>query len=445
MACMIMILEYLRNQKVLHRDIKPENIIFDENGYVYLTDFGIGKIYKSDNSGDFSGTPGYLSPEVLNGKHHSFQSDYFSLGIIAYELMFGKRPYRSTNKKQYKEEVLAYKIILTQDNNKYNWSIDGLDFINGLLTRNQDRRLGAHDIEELKTHKWFKNFDFASLFRKEIESPLLKYIDLKDNFNEKYCNQAEVIDNETKNRYSTYVNKESFISLFIGFTYMNSSPDENKQNYSTSMNNERNTTSTEKGINNIKDNRVRNTSSNNMKSLKHTNSIFVVEQEYKKILPLPQKHQCFLRSQSSANLLPKQNSMIHSSVSTSNINNSIEKETYKIGKTLLHNNTNNIQVQKKFSPLTIRKRLLSINDEKDKNNLRKLHTQNKNKKDFLYRNNLPIIIDNNNDYQKQFALNKCQSNSRLNSNDFHYKFNSKDGYVQKEKIKLPKIKKKIKH
>ena len=423
MACMIMILEYLRNQKVLHRDIKPENIIFDEIG-------------------DFSGTPGYLSPEVLNGKHHSFQSDYFSLGIIAYELMFGKRPYRSTNKKQYKEEVLAYKIILTQDNNKYNWSIDGLDFINSLLTRSQDRRLGAHDIEELKTHKWFKNFDFASLFRKEIESPLLRYIDLKDNFNEKYCNQAEVIDNETKNRYSTYVNKESFISLFIGFTYMNSLPDENKQNYNTSINNERNTTSTEKGINNIKDNRVRNTSSNNMKSLKHTNSIFVVEQEYKKILPLPQKHQCFLRSQSSANLLPKQNNMIHSSVSTSNINNSIEKETYKIRKTLLHNN-NNIQVHKKFSFSTVRKRLLNINDEKDKNNLRELHSQNKTKKDCMYRNNLPIIIDNSNGYHKQ--LNKCQSNSRLNSNDFHYKFNSKDGDVQKEKIKLPKIKKKIKH
>jgi hypothetical protein len=89
--------------------------------------------------------------------------------------------------------------------------------------------------------------------------------------------------------------------------------------------------------------------------------------------------------------------------------------------------------------------LLSINDEKDKNNLRELHSQNKNKKDFIYRNNLPIIIDNNNDYHKQFTLNKCQSNSRLNSNDFHYKFNSKDGYVQKENIKLPKIKKKIKH
>ena len=67
-----MALEYLADNNILHRDIKPENLVFDDKGYLRLTDFGIARVYRVENSKDTSGTPGYMgiylniAPEVLN-------------------------------------------------------------------------------------------------------------------------------------------------------------------------------------------------------------------------------------------------------------------------------------------------------------------------------------------------------------------------------------------
>ena len=62
---MILSLEYLHSKNILHRDVKPENLVFDEEGYLKLTDLGIGRFKKPDNSKDTSGTPGYMAPEVM--------------------------------------------------------------------------------------------------------------------------------------------------------------------------------------------------------------------------------------------------------------------------------------------------------------------------------------------------------------------------------------------
>lgn len=62
---MVVGLEYMHNENVIHRDIKPENIVMEENGYLRITDMGIARILKADNSQDTSGTPGYMAPEVM--------------------------------------------------------------------------------------------------------------------------------------------------------------------------------------------------------------------------------------------------------------------------------------------------------------------------------------------------------------------------------------------
>ena len=67
---------------------------------MHLTDFGIGKM-NNDSSNDGCGTPGYMSPEVSSGLPQSFQADFFSMGIIGYEFMFGKRPYHTSNRRAY--------------------------------------------------------------------------------------------------------------------------------------------------------------------------------------------------------------------------------------------------------------------------------------------------------------------------------------------------------
>lgn len=64
-ACLVHGLEFVHNVGIIHRDIKPENLVFDNSGYVRITDFGIARIWKPENNMDTSGTPGYMAPEVM--------------------------------------------------------------------------------------------------------------------------------------------------------------------------------------------------------------------------------------------------------------------------------------------------------------------------------------------------------------------------------------------
>ena len=89
-ACIVLGLEYIHNNSILHRDIKPENLVLDDKGYVRITDFGIAKLYQKENSSETSGTPGYMSPEVMCAQNHTIAVDYFALGVMGYEFMNGR-------------------------------------------------------------------------------------------------------------------------------------------------------------------------------------------------------------------------------------------------------------------------------------------------------------------------------------------------------------------
>jgi len=82
-------LEYTHTNNILHRDIKPENLVLDDRGYVRITDFGIAKFYQKENYTETSGTPGYMSPEVMCAQNHTIAVDYFALGVITFEFMMG--------------------------------------------------------------------------------------------------------------------------------------------------------------------------------------------------------------------------------------------------------------------------------------------------------------------------------------------------------------------
>jgi len=104
-ACLIQALEHTQSKSVLHRDIKPENLVIDHKGYLKLTDFGIARVLRENNGSDTSGTPGYMAPEVLFHVNHSFEVDFFAVGVITYELMFGKRPLKGYTRDEIREEI----------------------------------------------------------------------------------------------------------------------------------------------------------------------------------------------------------------------------------------------------------------------------------------------------------------------------------------------------
>ena len=197
-ACLILALEYIHSNNIIHRDLKPENLVFDKKGYLYLTDFGIACKYNSSNNNIIhsGGTPFYVAPETLLKKANNFTVDYFSLGIIIYELIFNKTPYNGKNAKDILEEVLYKEIIIKYSDipNNHFFNSNICDFVNRLLKRKSEERLGYNGIYEIKNHPWLNNVKWDKILKKEIKSPFI--ITENENYDFKNANKEEIIDYE---------------------------------------------------------------------------------------------------------------------------------------------------------------------------------------------------------------------------------------------------------
>ncbi len=149
-SCIVVGLEYMHTNGVIHRDIKPENLLFDENGYVHITDMGISRMWSPDSAHDTSGTPGYMAPEVMCRQNHTCAVDYFAMGVIAYEFMLGRRPYNGKSRKEIRDQIFTKQVFIKKHELPENWSYEAADFINKLLQRKPANRLGLNGPNEVK-------------------------------------------------------------------------------------------------------------------------------------------------------------------------------------------------------------------------------------------------------------------------------------------------------
>ena len=104
-----------------------------------------------------------MAPEVMKGKNHSYTVDYFALGIMGYEFMLGRRPYKGRSRREIKEQMLSKKAHISLKEIPNGWSEDAADFFNQLLQRKPDFRLGNKGIWELKQHRWLKYYPWDRL------------------------------------------------------------------------------------------------------------------------------------------------------------------------------------------------------------------------------------------------------------------------------------------
>jgi serine/threonine protein kinase len=234
-ACILLSLEYIHANNIIHRDLKPENLVLDKHGYVKLTDFGIAKKYKKENYKETSGTPGYMAPEVMCAQNHTIAVDYFALGVICYEFMYGIRPYLGKSRKEIKEKMMAKQVEIRKSQIPKNWSVESADFINRLLKRKPIQRLGLRGSKEVKEHSWFKYFNWKDLYLNRIDSGFKPKDD--DNFDHKYCNSQDKIGINTQERYYNIINSQYYKNIFDDFNYFNrysnleSENEKNKSSY----------------------------------------------------------------------------------------------------------------------------------------------------------------------------------------------------------------------
>ncbi|XVE90950.1 hypothetical protein DITRI_Ditri20bG0116800 [Diplodiscus trichospermus] len=162
---------HLHANGIMHRDLKPENILLDVDGHVMLTDFGLAKEFdENTRSNSMCGTLEYMSPEIILGKGHDKAADWWSVGILLYEMLTGKPPFTGGNRQKIQEKIIKDKIKLPAF-----LSSEAHSILKGLLQKEASKRLGSGQggTEEIKRHKWFKSINWKKLEARGIRPNFL--------------------------------------------------------------------------------------------------------------------------------------------------------------------------------------------------------------------------------------------------------------------------------
>ncbi|XP_071685791.1 probable serine/threonine protein kinase IREH1 [Rutidosis leptorrhynchoides] len=198
-AEVVLALEYLHSLRVVHRDLKPDNLLIAHDGHIKLTDFGLSKVGLIDSTDDLSGpamsgtsllgenasqsqslsesqqeirknrsavgTPDYLAPEILLGTGHGTSADWWSVGVILFELIVGIPPFNAEHPQMIFDNILNRNIPWPAVPDEM--SPDAQDLIDQLLTEDPNQRLGARGATEVKQHPYFRDINWDTLARQK--------------------------------------------------------------------------------------------------------------------------------------------------------------------------------------------------------------------------------------------------------------------------------------
>lgn len=154
-------LNSLHKQKIIYRDLKPENILITASGHIKLTDFGLSKdLNRFDSTSTFCGTLSYLSPEIVSHNKYSYEIDWYQLGILAYELYFGKVPFDDENRNKQMEKIISSEPEFPND--AYPPLVD---LIKCLIEKDPKERM---NFIGFKTHHFFDDFSFQDVEEKKV-------------------------------------------------------------------------------------------------------------------------------------------------------------------------------------------------------------------------------------------------------------------------------------
>ncbi|CAI4579976.1 CLN_G0032370.mRNA.1.CDS.1 [Saccharomyces cerevisiae] len=207
-------LDNLHKLDVIYRDLKPENILLDYQGHIALCDFGLCKLnMKDDDKTDtFCGTPEYLAPELLLGLGYTKAVDWWTLGVLLYEMLTGLPPYYDEDVPKMYKKILQEPLVFPDGFDR-----DAKDLLIGLLSRDPTRRLGYNGADEIRNHPFFSQLSWKRLLMKGYIPPYKPAVSNSmdtSNFDEEFTREKP-IDSVVDEYLSESVQKQ-----FGGWTYV---------------------------------------------------------------------------------------------------------------------------------------------------------------------------------------------------------------------------------
>ena len=275
-AEIVLAIESVHKLDCIHRDLKPDNVLIDANGHVKLSDFGLSKKldlklidnndlknnYNNMNNNNYRGgsknnlsyaqqfsqfksmknskkrrafafstvgTPDYIAPEVIRQKGYGQEIDWWSLGVIMFEMMIGYPPFFSESSTETCKKILDWKNTFNI-RPEANISKEAEDILRKLIN-DPEVRLGTNGADEIKSHPFFKGIDWNHI-KETLTPPFIP--ELKNNYDTKYFDEFEEdepfypINNDSNSKGKKYQKKDM---CFVDFTYNR----ENDNNYRNNM------------------------------------------------------------------------------------------------------------------------------------------------------------------------------------------------------------------
>lgn len=179
-------LDYLHKNNIVYRDLKPENVLLDAQGFVKLTDFGLAKdLHDDDMTTTFCGTSEYLAPEIISRRPYGPEIDWWALGVLTYELLFGRSPFFNENKAKMFQSIRTARPAFPPKADR-----NAIAFISMLLEKDPEMRAKFDQISE---HAFFSGLNFDDVLARKVtpafKPPLPKGLK-PENFDSTFTTEA---------------------------------------------------------------------------------------------------------------------------------------------------------------------------------------------------------------------------------------------------------------
>uniref|UniRef100_UPI0037E8D8CA protein kinase C delta type-like isoform X2 n=1 Tax=Semicossyphus pulcher TaxID=241346 RepID=UPI0037E8D8CA len=207
-------LQFLHSKGIIYRDLKLDNVMLDKEGHIKIADFGMckEKVFGDVRATTFCGTPDYIAPEILLGQKYTFSVDWWSFGVLVYEMLIGQSPFQGD------DEDELFESIRSDTPHFPRWiTKEAKSLLELLFERDPTRRLGV--VGDIRAHSFFKTINWPALEKKEVDPPFKPKVKSPgdcSNFDREFLSEKPRLSHADKNLIDSMDQ-----TAFAGFSFVN--------------------------------------------------------------------------------------------------------------------------------------------------------------------------------------------------------------------------------